>query len=289
MATSHQVVVGVDGSEAGATALAWAAREADRRHASLRVLHSYTVPVYAGDLMGGAAYLAADPEALHEGHVHLVEEQVASVRLAFPDLPVEPNVEVGSPSQSLVTASKAAEIVVTGSQGAGAASALFLGSVAHSVAHHALCPVALIPSAGSLTAITRVVVGTDGSAASAVAVAWAHQEAELWGAKLCVVHAWEYPYVEVGYPSGIQDDAAMVLTNATAALPTGGSPALDVEAKLVQGSPAMSLLEETNESDLLVVGARGRGALRSMLLGSTTSYAIHHARCPVVIVHAEHS
>jgi nucleotide-binding universal stress UspA family protein len=60
-----------------------------------------------------------------------------------------------------------------------------------------------------------------------------------------------------------------------------------IETRLLQGTAAAALIEESASADLLVVGARGRGALKAALLGSTSNHAIHHAHCPVVIIRAD--
>jgi nucleotide-binding universal stress UspA family protein len=90
-------------------------------------------------------------------------------------------------------------------------------------------------------------------------------------------------------PSQMKADAEAVLTKASTMLEQPGETPVLVETELLQGAPAMTLIEATSTADLLVVGARGRGAIRSALLGSTSSYAIHHARCPVAVVHVTKS
>lgn len=284
--TEHQVLtVGVDGSEASSAALEWAAREADRRGASLRVVNAYSVPVH-GDYAGASVYPAGDLETLHAECVKAVNSQVSFIRKAYPNVEIDMRVESGWPTSALIDNSKDADIVIAGSHGTGSISALFLGSVAHHVAHRASCAAVLVPSCPISTSVRRVVVGTDGSPAAAVALEWARHEAALWGAKLTVVHSWDYPYLDVGVPPQMETEAERVLSAAEASLKQPGSTPVLIEAKLLKGAPAAVLIDEAADADLLVVGSRGRGALRAVLLGSTSSYAIQHAKCPVVVVHA---
>jgi nucleotide-binding universal stress UspA family protein len=59
---------------------------------------------------------------------------------------------------------------------------------------------------------------------------------------------------------------------------------VDVEPVVREGAPARVLLEEADDADLLVVGSRGLGGFRGLLLGSVSQQCSHHAPCPVVVV-----
>lgn len=286
MEEHHVLAVGVDGSETSSAALAWAAREADRRGDFLRVVHSYSLPTYSGEAFGAGIYPVVDFQALHDEHVAAVEQQLAPVRQTFPGMIIETTIEIGFAGTMLVENAKDADLLVTGSHGTGLISALFLGSVAHQVAHTAPCAAVLVPHGALGDGIHHVVVGTDGSAAAQVALEWAKHEAALWGARLTVVHAWDDPYVDIDTFSHMEAAAAEVLHKATAPFVDHGVPPMPIEAKLVRGSHGDVLLSESASADLLVVGARGRNALSAALLGSTSGFAIHHARCPVVVIHA---
>jgi nucleotide-binding universal stress UspA family protein len=84
----------------------------------------------------------------------------------------------------------------------------------------------------------------------------------------------------------MEQDATKVLNAVLKELEHNGQTPSHVSTRLVFSSPAGALIALSTDSDLLVVGARGRGAIRSALLGSTSSYAIHYARCPIAIIHA---
>jgi nucleotide-binding universal stress UspA family protein len=66
-------------------------------------------------------------------------------------------------------------------------------------------------------------------------------------------------------------------------------PPKGFEARLVEGDPSESLVAEAGDADLIVVGSRGRGGLKSALLGSVSGHVIHHASCPVVVLKAPSS
>ncbi len=291
MTDDRVVVVGIDGSETSSDALRWAAGEAARRDASLRVVHSYSIPVYGGE-MGFVAVAAVDIESFEATHATLVAEQIAPITASFPGLTIETRLTSGPGAIAIVEAAVGAELTVVGSRGAGALASAILGSVAHSVVHHASGPVVLVPHPATAEAPQRIVVGTDGSPAASAAVAWAKREADLWGVELTVIHCWDYPYVgpRTGTvePAELMElDAATVLTTAVDRLKIDGAQLHGVHAKLTRGAAASALVDSVGPADLLVVGARGRGALRAALLGSTSNQIIHHATCPVTIVHAD--
>jgi nucleotide-binding universal stress UspA family protein len=136
----------------------------------------------------------------------------------------------------------------------------------------------------------KIVVGVDGSAPSLHALEWAYNEALVSGAELTAVHGWIYPYsgarTSVSEPrTQMQLDAMEELKTSLESLGprlTGGS--LHIHARLVEQSPAEALLEESQDADLLVLGSRGRGAIRSSLLGSVSRTVAQHALCPVAVI-----
>jgi nucleotide-binding universal stress UspA family protein len=136
-----------------------------------------------------------------------------------------------------------------------------------------------------------IVVGVDGSDGSRRALRWAAGEAAVRGDELALVHVWERPqaYAPMGLgaypvdPEPIQEAARSLLDGLVgeARQLAGDAP---VQGLLVEGAPAEALLEAARTADLLVVGSRGLGGFRSLLLGSISQQVAHHAPCPVVIV-----
>jgi nucleotide-binding universal stress UspA family protein len=286
MEHSRTLTVGVDGSDTSSAALAWAAREASRRGDALRVVHSYSIPVYGGDFAGAGLYPAVDLETLHTERLKAVEHQLEPIRHLYPTLDVEAKVHVGWPTATLLDAAKGSDVVVVGSHGTGSVTSLLLGSVAHHLAHRSSCPTVLVPHGEIGPAIRRIVVGTDGSPVARIAADWARSETKLWDAELVIVHSWDYPYFDLGAHREMKAEAGAILREAAGLLDTPDEP-IRIEARLEQGAAAPVLVEASTRADLLVVGARGRGPVRAALLGSTSSYAIQHAHCPVAIIHSD--
>ena len=135
-----------------------------------------------------------------------------------------------------------------------------------------------------------VVVGVDGSAEADAALAFAVAEAALRGLPLRVVCAWEpTASAYVGEAFAATSDAFVAAEHHAedvlrAALGRVPHPGVRVEAISAEGSAAGVLVEQAVGAELLVVGSRGRGATKRLLLGSVSSDVAHHAPCPVVIV-----
>jgi nucleotide-binding universal stress UspA family protein len=135
----------------------------------------------------------------------------------------------------------------------------------------------------------RIVVGIDGSPSSVAALEWAAHQAELTGGTIRAVAAWEWPVSQgwaIPYPDD-WDPAADVRAALDGVLDTAKAahPSVDFERKVVEGNPAVVLVEASTGADLLVVGSRGRGEFAGMLLGSVSDHCVHHATCPITVVH----
>jgi nucleotide-binding universal stress UspA family protein len=138
-----------------------------------------------------------------------------------------------------------------------------------------------------------IVVGVDGSEGADAALEFAAREAAFRGARLRIVSAWEIPVAVYGNefmppldPStwdAFLVRAQKVADEALAAVKER-HPSLEGEALGVQGQPADVLLEQGADATLIVVGRRGLGGFRSLLLGSVSHQVVQHAACPVVVV-----
>lgn len=143
-----------------------------------------------------------------------------------------------------------------------------------------------------------VVVGVDGSASASHAVGWAAAQAAAEGRSLVLVHAGPTPA-----PGGtgwleatgvdhhhvctlLREDARALLTEAAKPV-RAGRPDLELHQVVRLGDPREILLETSADAALLVVGTRGLGPIRHLLLGSVSSAMVKHSRCPVTVVRAD--
>jgi len=133
----------------------------------------------------------------------------------------------------------------------------------------------------------RIVVGVDGSASSIAALNWAVHQAELTGARLEAVTAWQWPskYQWTRTPPDY-DPAGDAQKGVDAIIDEARSayPSVPVQSKVVEGSPARVLVEESQGAELLVVGSRGHGEFPGMLLGSVSQHCVTSAHCAVVVL-----
>ncbi len=139
------ILVGLDGSSTARGALAWAAREAAMRQVPLTVL---TVHEVAASGWGGVLVYPADQDLAEQTRKAAQEatEQVLQQLGDQKPAAVTVSATSGTPAAELIEASRDADLVVLGSRGAGGFARLLMGSVSTEVAHHALCPIVIVPA-----------------------------------------------------------------------------------------------------------------------------------------------
>jgi nucleotide-binding universal stress UspA family protein len=137
-----------------------------------------------------------------------------------------------------------------------------------------------------------IVVGVDGSEASVRALEFAIAEARLRGADVKAVNAWHIPAsaYEGWVPAAIDpldfERIAQETLDKSLAKAGGADSGVSVTPLTREGQPADVLIAEAREADLLVVGSRGLGGFKGLLLGSVSQQCAQHASCPVTIVPA---
>jgi nucleotide-binding universal stress UspA family protein len=287
-----KIVVGVDGSEPSLNALRWATHEARRRGAELLLVSCYTVPALGG--IDGAVYPSSiDVEVLKAESAAVIEQAKEIVAAIDPQLVVSGAAPMASPVVGITEAAEPGDEIVVGATGHSGMLYGLIGSVTTGVTHRAHVPVIVVPfksPTGVGDAIKRIVVGVDGSPESMGALEWAYDEAIVSGAELTVVHAWIYPYTvshnsmrEIRKP--LELEAARELQSSLDSLGkklTDGAVVL--HSTLSENTPAEALVQEAIGADLIVVGSRGRGGLRSVLLGSVSHMVVYNAQCPVAVI-----
>jgi nucleotide-binding universal stress UspA family protein len=138
-----------------------------------------------------------------------------------------------------------------------------------------------------------IVVAVDGSEHAARAVEWAARESDLAKRRLVILSVaeqrpmWTASALGAGaVPPGAHDESerhARSAVEQAAAQARGIAPEVDVATTVVLGEPRQVLVEVSGDAHMIVMGSRGRGPLRTMLLGSVTSAVVKQARCPVVV------
>jgi nucleotide-binding universal stress UspA family protein len=159
-----------------------------------------------------------------------------------------------------------------------------LGSVSRQCATHASVPVAVVPPEAACVPARHVVVGFDGSPNSRAALAWALQFASS-EARIDVVRSVELaPWMDDAgvrerFPAEVEQATADFRSELTAVDPDGRThPSFKLR------DARQALAEAAVYADLVVLGARGRGRLGAALLGSVSTWMLHGATRPTVIV-----
>ena len=146
-----------------------------------------------------------------------------------------------------------------------------------------------------------VVVGVDGSPSSLVAVRWAAREAAMRHVLLTVVHvasplsvaastlAWPAGRVPEEVLEIQENEARSVIADAikVAEDSAEGSGRSEINSELFFGGPVPALVDLSKDAQMVVVGCRGRTGRHRRLLGSVSTGLIHHAHCPVAVIHDE--
>ncbi|GAA1542386.1 universal stress protein [Nocardioides humi] len=283
------ILVGVDGSEAALTAVAYAASEAQRQDLPLHLLHV----VAAGWLLHRAAPRSlgslAD-EYQRGGRVALAEAR-RSARAILGNQPVATSMQTGDRVRCLVRAAREESLVVLGNERRGLLDRLVTGSVVNGVAAHSPAPVIVVPDTWTPTTVhDRVVVGVkdydscEGLIRHGLAVAAGR------GARLHVLHACDYPPaydpgVAAVVPIDLWLDEARAALSAALSGVAGEFPQVAADIGVEQGQPARRLLLASARADLLLLERRGH-LLPIGHLGGTARALLRDAHCPVEVLPA---
>ena len=284
----YGILVAVDGSTESDAAVGWTAREAVMRDAGVTLMH-VIAPVIVG---WPARYLQASFNESQEQNARQVIEQAQKTlhtSLGDAEPPdVRTEVQRSAVAATLINASRNAQMVVVGSRGMGGIGRVVLGSVSSGLVHHAHCPVAIVheSEAHEPDRTSPVLLGIDGSSASEAATELAFDEASRRGVDLVALHAWSdvgvFPILGMDWHQ-YEDEGHQVLAERLAGWQER-YPDVQVRRRVVCDQPARWLLEESEHAQLVVVGSRGRGGFKGMLLGSVSTAVAQGAKAPVLVV-----
>ena len=258
------IVAGTDGSEESLRAVGWAAREAALRGAPLRI-------VAAAETPPGMISRAGPGEPERVTDVLLGERDRALAAAAERAAKTAPGVLIdtdplhGPAAQAVTECGSGAQMLVLGSRGIGAFTALLLGSVSRYAASHASCPVVVVrdeaPSPHGLVGVGVADLDTCGDA-----LTFAFEEASLRKADLLVMHAWHTPQTDISRagqaftPPGPQADAADAPRHLSGLLDEWRAkyPDVPVSQEVAHGHPGRALVGLSARADLVVVGRHAK-------------------------------
>jgi nucleotide-binding universal stress UspA family protein len=280
-------VVGLDGSDCATNALEWAASNVEGRGTSLELVTAWQTPVAGAYPMTSPVTVVIDDTEIHDAAAHDVAEVAAQFGQRL-TLPVTASVGHGGPAQVLLEASESAALLVIGSRGRGGFARLLLGSTSTQCATHASVPTIVVPGDAEPAAVQTVVVGCDGSPNSMEALRWAIDFAPP-GGTVVVVWVWDATPLAVGADTFFFPDASDLAAErfhhlVDTVAKQARLRSVTLEREFVRGTPRSALAEQAEKADLVVVGARGHGAVGAALLGSVSTWLLHHLHRPVAVV-----
>ena len=273
--TRYGIVAGYDGSPGAAQALRWAAREARARGTVLTVTLAWTP-----DHME----LPTESDLCDLARQHGLEILARGLPYAESVLGpgrVRADLAAGSAARVLCERSRDADIVVTGSRGHGELPGWRLGSVAWQVAGHASGRVVVVRGAWQPANHPPgpVVLGADGSSAGQAAMTFAFEEAALRDVPLVTVCALTDTPGRLGGSRRLEEDFDQLVASEAKEYPE-----VSVVRHVLAGAPRAALLTASAGAQMVVVGARGRGGLEQMTLGSIAQAVLQYAPCSVGVV-----
>jgi nucleotide-binding universal stress UspA family protein len=290
-----KVLCPTDLSEASRPSLTYAAAVARRYGAALTVLHA--VPPFGTFVVQSGESGSSMPMVLPP-----IDDLTAAVQAfaldALAGLDADVVVQIGDPSRVIVeeAVAKTANLIVMGTHGRGGFDRLLSGSVAEKVLRRASCPVLMIPPhapavAAGGTLFTHILCAVDFSHASEQALGFA---IELGGAvtvatvveSLADEAPVTHPEFDVArYRVHLADDAGIRLRALVQAAQVPAACQIDPVVAVGRAHSELLRLAAEKASDLIVMGAQGRGTVGLALFGSTTQRVVRGATCPVLVVH----
>ena len=273
--TRYGIVAGYDGSPGAAQAVRWAAREAWARNKKLTVCLAWTPDHMELPTESDLRDLARQHgrEILTRG-LPYAESVLGRGR-------VRADLAAGPAARVLCERSRDADLVVVGSRGHGQLPGARLGSVSWQVAGHASGRVVVVrgPWRPANRPPGPVVLGADGSLAGRAAITFAFEEAALRDVPLVTVCALTDDPGRLGGSRQMEEDFDQMVD-----AEAKEHPEVSVVRHVLAGTPRAALLAASADAQLVVVGARGRGGLDEMTLGSIAQAVLQYAPCPVGVV-----
>ncbi len=286
---SKPIVAGTDGSEESLRAVDWAAREATLRGAPLRIVSAATLLPRMISRAGPTGYDTVTDVLVEDRDRALAAAAERAAKVA-PGLLIDTDQLTGQPAQAVTESGAGALMLVLGSRGVGAFTAMVLGSISRYAASHASCPVVVVRDEIAATH-RQVGIGVGDLDHCADSLTFAFEEASLRKATLLAIHAWQAPQGNISRAGDVFTGANPHTLEAEAARQLESLlndwrekyPDVPVSQDVVHGHPGRALVGLSARADLVVIGRHtkhpglpGPGSVRHAVL--------NHAHGPVAVV-----
>ena len=283
------IVASTDGSEESLRAVEWAAREAVLRGAPLRIVSAAALlPRMIS--RAGPGELDTVTDVISENRDRALATAAERAAKMAPSLLIDTDRLTGAPADAVTESGSGAMMLVVGSRGMGAFTAMVLGSVSRYAASHAPCPVVVVRDETAATH-RQVVVGIGDPDHCAESLTFTFEEASLRKASLLAIHAWHAPQSDISRAREALTAPGSNAAEAEAARQLEGLlndwrekyPDVPVSQDVVHGHPGRALVGLSARADLVVIG---RHAKHSGLQGpgSVRHAVLNHAHGPIAVV-----
>lgn len=279
-----KIVIGVDGSKYGRWVAGWAARLPVAKPVRVTAVHAVDLTYLKAPFMsqpvviGNEPFLRAEVRRIEDLSRRVVREtraMLSSLRLTGKVV-----CEKGAAAVTIVKHARAGDVIAIGSRGLDALDRFLLGSVSTQVVLHAPCSVLIVKEPPR--PVRRMVVAVDGSRASETAVRFVLQDLlpqwQLRNTEIVLVHA--MPLLK--YPEAKEAGKKLFKRYADKLVKAGFTV---TEAPRL-GRPADEIITvaKQKQADLIVMGAKGLGAVGRFFLGSVSTKVAQHSSCSVLVV-----
>jgi len=275
----------------------WAVAHAPERVGTIRIATAWNIPVMSAGAMTTASSVAWDASAIGAAAELQAEKTADRIRAALEDEPspitVDARAVEGAAASVLIDVADGSDLLVLGSRGLGGFSRLVLGSTSTQCATHSPVATAIIPHDAPIPSTQHIVVAFDGSPNSMHALNWAIDFADpatvidcvtVWDITPIVVGSDQFFFPEASDLARDRFDHLVDQVEREAAERHPGTDLTPVQRHFVDGRPRAELARAAQRADLLVMGARGHGAIGSAILGSVSTWLLHEVNRPMIIV-----
>ena len=300
-----KVLLATDGSEDAAVATRAAIDLCNMTDSELHVVTvarveyrpGYDIPE-SGDLLSDV-YRSLEREAqeLLDAQVKKIEEAGGTIAESY--------LRSGRRDREIVALADEIDsgLIVMGSRGHGGVRRALMGSVSDSVVRHAHCPVLVVrgereEERAAITFPTKILVATDGSEEATLAARTAADIAAKTESEVHLVHVRGIPvYIDPGSEvprvapgaaeESLRREAQGVLDTQAEQLEAADGKVTQTHIRLGRPVEEIIILADEIDAELVVMGSRGLGGVRRLLLGSVSDGVVRHAHCPVMVVREE--
>lgn len=281
-----KIILSTDGSEDSQRAADLAVEISKSTDSELHVAHVEDVAVMS------EAY--AVPHAQRESTQaarQILDEQADQVENTGANL-AERHLLAGSPADAVIQLAEdiGAGLIVTGSRGREGIQRLLMGSVSETIVRYAHCPVLVVRGERVETFPARILLATDGSEDSVLALDAAVELANSTDSELHLVT------VALGYPDyaeedpemaeRIRDDTKDTLERQAKKVEEAGGKVAEQHLQVAEGDRAQQIVQVAEDigAGLIVMGSRGLRGLKRLAMGSVSDAVVRYAHCPVMVI-----